>query len=128
MQASDCGQRPSGVPVEPLLPWRETSWQGLFRQEHLAWAPHLLFPTAKICSGKTVRFGWNFPLQGSRTWLDFLQRARHPVHENAGVRYLGVFDRTNSSACYGLCEGCHTCSSHHIDSCGVSFVTVSRFF
>ena len=29
-RASDCGQRAFGTPAEPLLPWRETSWQGLF--------------------------------------------------------------------------------------------------
>ena len=31
----------------------------LFRLEHLAWTLHLLFPTAKVCSVKTVHFGWN---------------------------------------------------------------------
>ena len=55
--ASGCGQRAFGAPGESLLPWREASWQGLFRLEHLAWAPHRLFPTAKVCSVKTVHFG-----------------------------------------------------------------------
>ena len=70
----------------------------------------------------------NFPLQGSRAWLGFSQRARHPVHQNAGVWYLRVFDRTHSSVSWGSCEGHRTCNRHHIDSSGVSFVTVSRVF
>ena len=40
---------------------------------HLAWVPHFLFPTSKACYVKTVRFGWNFPLQGSRAWRGFSQ-------------------------------------------------------
>ena len=95
--ASGCGQRAFGAPAEPLFPWRETSWQGLFLLEHVAWVPHLLFPAAKVCSVKTAHFGWNFPLQGSRAWLSFSQRARHPFHQNAGVWYLGVSDGTHSS-------------------------------
>ena len=103
-------------------------WQGLFRLGHLAWAPHLLFPTAKVCSVKTVRFGWNFPLQGSRAGLGFSQRARHPVHQNSRIWYLGMFVRTLSDVCSGSCEGHRTCNRHHIDSNSVSFVTVSRVF
>ena len=97
--ASGCGQRTFGAPAEPLLLWRETSWQGLFRLEHLAWAPHLLFPMAKVCSVKTVHFGSHFPLQGSRACLGFSQKARPPVHQNAGVWCLRVFDRSHSSVC-----------------------------
>ena len=87
--ASGCGQRAFGAPAEQLLPWSETSWQGLFRLEHLAWAPHLLFPTAKVCAVEPVRFGWKFPLQGSRAWLGFSQRDRHPVHQNVGYGIWG---------------------------------------
>ena len=86
LHTSDCGRRVFGAPVEPLfLPWREAFWQGLFRLGHLAWAPHLLFPRAAACSVKTVRVGWNFPLQGTRAWLCFSQRANHPVHQGVGV-------------------------------------------
>ena len=37
VHASCCEQRTSGAAVEPLLPGRETPWQGLFRLGHLAW-------------------------------------------------------------------------------------------
>ena len=67
--ASGCGQRVFATPAEPLLPWREASWQGLFRLEHLVWAPYLLFPTAKECSVKTVHFGLIFHCRGrARGW------------------------------------------------------------
>ena len=77
-QTSGCGQSAFGAPAEPLLLWRDTSWQGLFRLEQIAWAPHLLFPTAKVCSGKAVHFGYSFPLQGSRACLGFLAEGSPP--------------------------------------------------
>ena len=59
--------------------------------------------TSSILHGKSILDGdcslWlEFPLQGSRACLGFSQRARHPVHQNTGVRYLRVFDRIHSSA------------------------------
>ena len=88
-------------------------------------------PTSSILHGKSM-LGENCSLwlelsaAGVRAWLGFLQRARHPVHQNAGAWYLGMFDRTHSNVCRGSCKG--PFNRHHIDSSGVSFVTVSRVF
>ena len=78
-------------------------------------------PTSSIPHGKSI-LGEDCSL-----WLELSAAgvegvdgfiARYPVHRNAGVCHLRVFDRTHSSACRGSCEG----NVHHIDSSGVFFV------
>ena len=90
--------------------------------------PTCSIPHARNILGEDCSLRLKVPLQGSRACLGFSQRARHPVHQNAGVWCLRVFDRTDSSVCCGSREGRRICNRHHTESSGVSFVTISRVF
>ena len=57
---------------------------------HLAWVPNFLFSTSKACSVKTVCFGWNFPLQGSRACLGFAEGPPPNTSECGGMVFRGV--------------------------------------
>ena len=61
----------------------------LFRHGHLAWAPHLVFPTTVACFVKISRFDRNFPLRWSKAWLGISQSARQPVHRDPEIMVSG---------------------------------------
>ena len=85
MHALGCWRGAFGALVEPLLPWRETSWQGLSHLGHLACAPHLLFPAVVASSVKTL------------LWLELFTAGVEGV---AG--YLAEGSLPNPSGCGGM--------------------------
>ena len=61
--------------------------------------PISYIPHGKSMLGEDCSLWLKCSTAGARACLGFSQRARLPVHQNAGVWCLRVFDRTHSSVC-----------------------------
>ena len=61
--------------------------------------PASSIPHGKSMLGEDCSLWLELSAAGVESVVDFSQRARHPVHQNSGVWYLGVVDRTHSRVC-----------------------------
>ena len=91
-------------------------------------------PTSSIPHGKNMLVGdcslWlEFSAAGVEGVSGFLaEGSPHSPSECGGMVSEGVRSHPLECLLRGLCEGRRICNRHHIDSSGVSFVTVSRVF